>query len=464
MASTSHPSRILYRGGPLLCALFFLLSSASKVKAAFTSQFTLSAGEEYNDNIFLSTNKEYDFVTFIRPALTLQYALPSQFSPTLTFTIAPIGQIYARHSDQNSFGFGQGGGGSMAYAYTYSPRLSFNFSDVVSTQGKTRVAFQGPGGVSLFPGGTPSPGVPIPPAGYQRAANAFSLGQSIDNSFSAHGQFLYSPNITITGGYDNYYSAFLTAGGYQINNDLNIRGVYHWGQNHNPHAGFGVSVIKDRNGDSNIVYNLDIGDNYFSSQQIQLTPTLTLSFSTGLSFNLGKNGGPRVANNSTFQLIKLWERAQLAVSVHSGLTPSYGVGGISQTTTVSGNFNILLAERLTGFAYLNYALFNSSNNAGAFVAGAGLQYLITRWLSSSLRYGHLITNCCNQQAGQKNFSTGSRVNSNSVLLGVSAYFDVWPHFGLGTALPYPSLFPGVPPQLSVPYSPTTQPVSPTGGP
>src|SRR5262247_4017958 len=97
MASTSHPSRTLHKGRVLFGVLFLLLSSAQQGVAQFTSQFTLSAGEMYNDNIFLSTNKEWDFITFIRPALTLQYALPSQLSPTLTLNIAPIAQIYARH-------------------------------------------------------------------------------------------------------------------------------------------------------------------------------------------------------------------------------------------------------------------------------------------------------------------------------------------------------------------------------
>ena len=168
MASTSHPSRILFRGGPLLCVLFLLLASANPLEAQFTSQFTLSAGELYNDNIFLSTDKEWDFITFIRPALTLQYALPSQpnqVSTNLTLHIAPIGQIYARHPNENSFGFGQGGGGSLAYTYPYSPRLTFNLSDSVTTQGRTRVLFQGPGGVCQLPRGTPTTCVPIPASG-----------------------------------------------------------------------------------------------------------------------------------------------------------------------------------------------------------------------------------------------------------------------------------------------------------
>src|SRR5262249_28419169 len=174
MASTSHPSRILFRGGPLLYVLFLLLARANPIEAQTTSQFTLSLGEEYNDNIFLSENKEHDFITLIRPALTLQSVLPTQPLSTLALTIAPIAQIYARHSAENSFG---GGGGSLSYIYPYSPTLSFNFSDLLNTQGKTRIL----GG--LFPGGTtPTPGVPIPPSGNQQTVNSLSLGREINNS------------------------------------------------------------------------------------------------------------------------------------------------------------------------------------------------------------------------------------------------------------------------------------------
>src|SRR5262245_48017434 len=185
MASTSHPSRTLLRGGPLLCVLFLLLARANPIEAQTTSQFTLSLAETYNDNIFLSENKEHDFITLIRPAFTLQSVLPTQPLSTLALTIAPIAQIYAIHSNENGFG---GGGGSLGYNYPYSPTLSFTISDTLTTQGKTRVLS------SLFPGGTvPSPGNPIPPSGNQQTVNGLSLGREINNSFSAQAQYLYSP-------------------------------------------------------------------------------------------------------------------------------------------------------------------------------------------------------------------------------------------------------------------------------
>jgi hypothetical protein len=43
---------------------------------------------------------------------------------------------------------------------------------------------------------------------------------------------------------------------------------------------------------------LILGDDFFSNYQIQLSPTLTLTASTGISLNAGNNGPP-VANNTT---------------------------------------------------------------------------------------------------------------------------------------------------------------------
>jgi hypothetical protein len=107
----------------------------------------------------------------------------------------------------------------------------------------------------------------------------------------------------------------------------------HWRRDHNLHAGYFISILKDRDGDTNVIHNFDIGDDYFTNYRLQLTPTLSLTASTGISFNIG-SGGPRVANNTNVTITKLWETATLNAGVQKGLTPSYGVSGISNTTSV----------------------------------------------------------------------------------------------------------------------------------
>ena len=103
------------------------------------------------------------------------------------------------------------------------------------------------------------------------------------------------------------------------------------------------------------MHNFDFGDDYFSNTKIELTPTLTLTLSTGLSFNAGSDG-PSIANNSNVTLTKLWETATFTIGGRKGLTGSLGVAGISDTTTIFTTFNIRLSERLSGSVGADYSL------------------------------------------------------------------------------------------------------------
>ena len=90
-----------------------------------------------------------------------------------------------------------------------------------------------------------------------------------------------------------------------------------------------------------VIHDFDLGDDFFSNFQIRLSPTLTIAASSGVSLNLG-NEGPRIANNTNITIIKLWETATLTGGLRKGLTPSFGVAGISDTTSFFSNFNIRL--------------------------------------------------------------------------------------------------------------------------
>ena len=83
-----------------MVATVVLLAASSPVPAdplVFTPR--LSVSEEYNDNIFFTSNKTYDFITSITPGLTLQYR-----QPTLTFTLnaSNSAQIFARDTSQTN--------------------------------------------------------------------------------------------------------------------------------------------------------------------------------------------------------------------------------------------------------------------------------------------------------------------------------------------------------------------------
>jgi hypothetical protein len=427
--------RSVFQQKPLLSILpailiLFAVFLVRDAEAQFSSQFSLSVGEEYNDNIFFLRSKEHDFITYITPTLSFFYTPPGGTYPTFRANISPLGEIFARHGDLNNFG--ENILSDAGYTYFYSPRLTFHLSDTLRRYGETRTRLGG-GGVILrsprSPTSPPPPGGTEPLPVSQGLGDFLSTGDTLTNYLSAGGSFLYAPNISFMGGYSFGYTNFLDRGGNETSHSLNARGIYNWRQQHNLHAGYGVSIIKSRDGDDNVVHNFDIGDDYFSSQLIKLTPTLTLSFSTGVSVNIGSEG-PRVANNTNLTLTKVWETAMLTAGVNKGLTPSFGISGLSDTTTFFTGFNIRLTERLTGIAGVDYSLYDTDDvNFNTFEAGAGFQYAITNWLCSNLGYSHSWIDGGRGSTNTEFLNRGT-VHSNSVSLVFSALFDVWPSPGL----------------------------------
>ena len=247
----------------------------SSAWAAFASQFSLSVGEQYTDNLFFEKSKSHDFVTIFTPTLSLFYAPEGEVEPTLNLNIGPSGYIYARHSDLNGFGANSALNG--AYTYHYSPRLTFNLSDTFSRQDQSRL-----GGLN---GGFQAPGLPSS----QNLSNLTTGGTQVSNYVFFGGAYLYRPNISFTAQYTNQFVSFISQGGTDVFNTARVRGVYNWRQDHNLHAGFTIYIANSRNGDNCSVYSFDFGDDYFSNYTLQLTPTLSLSANTGLSFNAGNS-------------------------------------------------------------------------------------------------------------------------------------------------------------------------------
>ena len=408
----------------LIIAILFARQPAM---AAFSGRFSLGVGEEYNDNIFLVKDKEHDFITWISPTFSLLYAHPGETAPAFQARFTPKGQIFARHGELSNFGknllF------DMGYTYRYSPRLTFQFADTLQRLDATRTGLAGEGSLNqpflptLLIGGNQS----LPSS--RRLGDFLSTGETLTNNFSAQGSFAYGPNITFGGGYSAGYTNFLDEGGSEISHSLTARGVYKWREQHNLHAGYTLNIISSREDGDSVVHNFDIGDDYFSSRRIELTPTLTLSFSTGVSFNLG-NDGPRVANNTNLALIKVWEASALTVGARKGLTESFGVSGISDTTTVFASFTTRLTERLTGLAGVDYSLYDTDDvNFNTFSAHVGLQYSITNWLCSAMGYRHRWVDA-GSGANRTEFLERGTVHGNAAFIGISAHFDVWPVPGL----------------------------------
>jgi hypothetical protein len=418
-------------------ACFFL---AKPAEARFAIRFSPAIGELYTDNIFYTKDKEHDFVTTITPTISILYGLEGQTEPILNLNISPSGVIFARHSDLNNFGdtWSVNGG----YTYQYSPQLDFHVSDFLGRQGNYRLgpltqgAFQLPGA----PTSPPPIGGTLPGQNNQNLANFTSGGtgnSQLWNNFHFAGTYRYRPDLLFLGSYTNNFINYFDQAGTDLFQTIRFRGVYNWRQEHNLYAGFHVDIYNNRNTNiqqsNNVVFNFELGDDYFSNFQINLSPTITLTASTGISLNIGNNGQP-VANNSSIRITKIWQDAVLSAGVRHGLTSSFGTGGISNTTTLNSQFNYYVTEKLSTTAAVDFSLYDTDNgNFQTFQAGAGARYQFTPWLASNLIYAYRWTDSSSSAAQSGLFQAGI-VRANSVYLNLTAYFDLWPNVGLNRTI------------------------------
>ena len=406
----------------------FLIFLAENAHAGFASQLSISLREEFNDNIFFEKNKESDFITSIIPTFTLLYAPPGQTIPVFTASLAPQGQIYARNPEETNFG--DNVSLNAGYTYYHSPRLTVHLSDSLARLGNTRIGELGGFGNLPPPTSLPPSGSVIAQPSSQQLGGLVANGQQFSNQLSMRGVYTLDPNVSVVGDSGVGFRRYLDLGGNDISYTIGARGIYKWREEHNFHLGYGVNIIRSRAGNNNTVHNIDVGDDYFSNFQIKLAPTLTITALSGIALNAGGNG-PSIANRSNITITKLWERATLDVGLNKGLTPSFGVSGISDTTSFSANLSARLTELLTMTANVNYSLFDTEDGKfRALIGSAGVLYQINRWLASSVQYSYRLQDA-SSGAASTGVLTGGRVNSNSIALAFTALFNLWPNLGLG---------------------------------
>jgi hypothetical protein len=467
MGCIRNRSKILANWLLLISGVVYLLS-ASLAEARFAIKFSSTLGELYTDNIFYTRDKESDFVTSITPTLSILYAPEGQIVPTLNLDIWSSGLIFARHSELNNFGDNWGLNGG--YSYQYSPQLTFFVSDVLGRQGPYRLGTQGSDsfvqGVFRLPNPPTSPpptGGTLPGQGNQNLSNFTSGGSQFWNNFSLQGNYRYRPDVSFAGGYQNNFVDYINQDGWDLFQTIGFRGVYNWRQEHNLHAGVFINIYNSRSSNNvsnrrsnNVVVNFDLGDDFFSNYQINLSPTLTLTASTGISLNAGNNGPP-VANNTNITLTKIWETATLSGGVWHGLTSSYGVGGISNTTSVNGRFSYQVTEKLSTLAGVDFSFYDTDDgNFQTFQASAGARYQLTPWLASNLFYAYRWTDSSSQAArSAPDLLQAGVVRANTVYLTLTANFDLWPNPGLSRSITASA------PLITTPFPQATTPTTPT---
>jgi hypothetical protein len=431
--SCHRPARAAYRVlAAAIAALFFSgIVGAGRAAAATYGGFSFGVGEEFNDNIYFSTQpgkeNRNDWITHIVPTFSLLYATPGDPTPVLSANLTPEGQIFARNPDLNNFADNLSF--DSAYTYKFSPKLTFNFADYLSRYGVTRTiglqAMGPPPQLPLTPTDLPSLGSFVPLPLVQGIEQLVTKGRSLNNSFSILPVFQYSPVLTFTGGYAMSYTNGNNSS--DFTHSVGVRGVYNWRQEHNFFAGYTVNVF-DSGHKTTVIHSFDIGDDFFSNLKIRLSPTWTLSGAFGLAFNTG-GSGPAVVTNLNATLVKVWENATLNFAIRRGLTTSLGLfSGPSTTTTFSAGYGIRLTERLTGLVGTDYSLLGEKSEADieVFRAAAGLQYWINSWLSSNLWYSRRWRSA----AARAVDVPAGRAGGNSVIASITAHFDVYPNPGL----------------------------------
>lgn len=431
--------------------------------ARFASRFSMSAGEEYNDNILFSENKTHDFVTVLTPALHFLYQPEFRSNALLTVDLNSPAEIFARHSELTNIGdrFSL----RSRFHYPYSPRLSFSLIECVGRIGRTRLGggvdsqrggnFQtgqffggssgigGSGGFTNWGGrggfggdrggdcgglgglsglGRSSPGSVL------STNELVTSGDTLTNDFELYSSFSYSSNLTFDGRYRWRYKAFFDAGGKEDSQELEAAGRYRLWPQHTLRVRYRFQLLRTRNGKSSTIHDFDVGDDFYGSRQINLTPTLWILASTGLS--VGTENGFRLRHNLDISLVKIWRTAVFIVGARRQLTGSFGVSGPSYTTDLFTNYTIQLSRRWTAFAAAAFSIYEVDGpDFETFQALAGMQYWLTSWMSANLVYNYRRLDPGKEGVRQSEILRGSITEGNSIVVSLSAYFDIWPNVG-----------------------------------
>ena len=491
-------SRAYQRWWSAILVCFMVTFSPGQAVARFASRFSLSVGEEYSDNIFFSEKKTHDFVTVITPALHFIYEPQFRLNSRLTVDVNAPAEIYVRHEEQTNIGdrFSL----RTRYYYPYSQNLTFSLTDDVCRIGQTRLGdFDegleggfGGGGLGRYGGGSNLPGGISgvggsssfgdvgggsgcggggrilggfgrdDPGSVLSTNDLITTGDTLSNNFNVSSHFLYSQNLSFNVGYFWQYQTFFDIGGKEDSHAVEVEGKYRLWRLHNLKARYRLKLLRTRDGKRRVLHDVDVGDDFFSSRQINLTPTLSIRGATGLALG-SKGNGFNLHHKLDVALVKLWRTAVFSVGVQRQLTGSFGVSGPSYTTDFFSQYAIQVTRRLVGFAAASYSLYDTEGvDFTTFQAVGGFQYWLTNWMSANLVYSYRRLNPDGDNR-ESDILQATTIDGNSVVLSIAMYFDIWPNIGLARSVAASSQILGVS-QLgsgSTQPEPTPQPVEQT---
>ncbi len=474
-----------------LCVIIVSLFHVQNGEASWLGRLSLTTMEGYTDNLQFSEKNEKDFVSRFIPTMTFIHKSPWQDYPDFAARLSVAGEYFAQHPALNNFGDNLEF--NAAYVYPYSSRLNFVFSDRFERLGESRIGdAQGgsgrstngslnnigslirldnvnlPSGLSGGLGGMGALGglegvnmgkLSLSGGSACRRSGAFggrtgfsqndsalvNTGKLQENQTSVEARVLYSSLLAFRANYCWEDTTFISAGGGETAHSIEFEGSYLRWRQHNLRARYTLSALRSRDGHVSLVHDFDFGDNYWATQQIQLTPTLTLSAATGLALltngGNGQNGGRnrrkdkfRLENKLDVDLVKIWKAASFAVGVRRGLTNSLGVSGPSFTTSFYSVLAARLTRRLNGTVGAVYSMYDTEDTSfNTLQTFAALQYMLTSWVSMNVIYSYRQLDSGSGSTAN-DFHSRGLTSGNLIFLSFSASFDIWPDVGFAKSL------------------------------
>jgi hypothetical protein len=374
----------------------------------FLSPFHLSVtvGEEYNSNIFLTnSNRQHDFITNVSAGLTYSKKLDKNYGIDLNFQMGYV--FYEEHHDLNFLSIGPS---TFNAWYALAPNLTFRIRDYItrSDAGKEQ-AYSGNAQPDQFLLSTVRGQKAIyirnvvePSLDYQFGReNHFSvlyrnnIYRNQNPRFEDSMENTINPKLTYWFDIHNGISLdyYLTHDTYQHSPDQLINAATpRYTYRFTPRTSiFGEFHFEWQNfkspGVDYYVYNPSLGIQY------QFTPTLTGTAQVGYFWQIPVQGGKTQGPSLNLSLTKNTEKTTYALSFAGGYTEDYITAqnlGFTKTYGVYGTINHKLTQRMRVGVTGSLARDEYSSGRKDWVWGmwGNASYLILKWLTGSLQVSY----------------------------------------------------------------------------
>jgi len=371
----------------------------------------IAMSEQYNDNIYFTSNHTGDFVTSITPGLGLQYQQPRL---VLSLSGGTSALIYAQQTSQNNIAGAQSG--ALSATYQASERLSLSVSDSVSRVSQTRTGAQPNGPVTTPPPAEqPSPDIGV--------STLLPRGDALTNSFTGGAGYQLAPRWTGSAHYSNSVSTFTNPGGQNVTHQILGGLTYGWSPTLSLNGFFSYQRLILSQATDTETYSPTAGFSYAYDPTVSLSASAGAYINRPLQISVGNNKSASIGPTFNLTAAKAFEHGALTLTASQGITTSAGVAGVSQTRSVSLGYSTTLAQYLNGSIATSYSNFDTGlTSFQVFQLYTSLSYPVWQYINAGLSYSYRLSNSDQTVPGR--ISAGT-VDGNIVQLYISASYPVW---------------------------------------